>query len=213
MTPDTLRGNKPTETVAARVRRLLKSHGMMRAVELRREGVTPSTLSRLADAGEIVRLGRGLYQLADAEVDLQHDIATAAKRAPKGVICLESAIAFHGLTDHMPRRVWMAIGLKDWAPRLDRPPLHIMRMSARLLELEVEHHVVDNVPVKVFSPARSIIDAFRHERTVGRNLGIESLREALRQKAVTPAAISDLAIRLGAWTKLRPYLETLTSDA
>ena len=213
----TLRGNEPTatpaQTLADKAVSLLRDRGLMRSAELRAQGVTPATLSRMVAAGEVVRLGRGLYQLADASVDTQHDLAQAAKRVPKGVICLTSALAFHGLTDQLPRRVWIAIGLKDWGPTLDRPPLRLIRLSQNLLAQDVERHLIDGVEVKVFSPVRSVIDAFRQERTVGRNLAIESLREILRQRKATPAAVADAAMRLGAWTKLRPYLEALTSDA
>jgi predicted transcriptional regulator of viral defense system len=208
-----LRGNVPAATLAERTRRLLRTRGLMRARELRAEGVTPTTLSRMLEAGEVVRLGRGLYQLADADVDTQHELAQAAKRIPKGVICLTSAIAFHGLTDQLPRRVWIAIGPRDWAPTADRPPLRIVRMAKSLLDADVERHDIEGVEVKIFSAARSVVDAFRHERSVGRNLAIESLREALRQRAATPAEISNLAARHGAWSKVRPYLEALTADA
>ncbi|MDB5483037.1 MAG: hypothetical protein JWO83_4090, partial [Caulobacteraceae bacterium] len=71
----------------------------------------------------------------------------------------------------------------------------------------------EGVEVKLFSAARSVIDAFRHERLVGRNLAIESLREALRQRKTTPGALADTAMRVGAWNKVRPYLEALTADA
>jgi predicted transcriptional regulator of viral defense system len=212
-----LKGNVPSfehdQTLALKAERLLRERGLMRAAELRAAGVTPSTVSRMVEAGYIVRLARGLYQLANAAVDSQHELALAAKRAPKGVICLASALAFHGLTDQLPRRVWMAIGLKDWRPTPDHPPLRIIRLSQNLLTQDVEHHVIDGVEVKVFGAARSVVDAFRAERTVGRNLAIESLREALRQRKATPAHLADIAMRLGAWTKMRPYLEALTADA
>lgn len=185
----------------------------MRAAELRAKGVTPATLSRMVAAGEVVRLGRGLYQLADASVDTQHDLAQAAKRVPKGVVCLVSALAFHGLTDQLPRRVWLAIGQKDWRPNADYPPLRIVRLARGPLTQDVETHVIEGVTVKVFSAPRSVIDAFRQERAVGRNLGVESLREILRQRKATPAILADIALRLGVWTKVRPYLEALTADA
>jgi predicted transcriptional regulator of viral defense system len=203
----------PGQTLAAKAAALLQDRGLMRAVELRAQGVTPATLSRMVEAGDIVRLGRGLYQLADAATAGQHDLAMAAKRVPKGVVCLGSALAFHGLTDHMPPRVWMAIGLKDWRPGLDYPPLRVIRLSQSLLAKDVERHRIDGVEVKLFGAARSVIDAFRQERTVGRNLGIESLREALRQRKATPGELADTAMRLGAWPKVRPYLEALTVDA
>lgn len=209
-------GNVPSgsdQTVAAKVRRLLGERGLMRSTELRAQGVTPSTISRMVEAGDVVRLGRGLYQLSDASVDSRHELALAAKRVPKGVICLVSALAFHGLTDQLPRRVWMAIGSRDWRPTVDYPPLRIVRLSPDLLGQDVERHSIDGAEVKVFGAARSVIDAFRWERTVGRNLAIESLREALRQRKTTPAQLAETAARLGAWAKMRPYLEALTADA
>jgi predicted transcriptional regulator of viral defense system len=185
----------------------------MRSAELRKEGVTPSTISRMVEAGDVVRLGRGLYQLVDASVGSQHELALAAKRVPKGVICLVSALAFHGLTDQLPRRVWMAIGSRDWQPTVDYPALRIVRLSQDHLGQDVERHVIDGAEVKIFAAARSVADAFRWERTVGRNLAIESLREALRQRKATPAQLAETATRMGAWTKMRPYLEALTADA
>ena len=60
-----------------------------------------------------MRAARGLYQLPDAERNAQQSLAEAARMVPKGVICLASALVFHGLTDQMPPKIWIAIGRKD----------------------------------------------------------------------------------------------------
>lgn len=120
---------------------------MARRSELRDASVTVATVSRMQQTGEVVRLARGLYQLPDAPLDIHHSLAEAAKRIPKGVICLTSALAFHELTDQLPRRVWVAIGKKDWSPKKDRPTLRIARFTDALLAAGVEIHVVENVPV------------------------------------------------------------------
>ena len=91
----------------------LHERGIARLAEIRRAGITAATVSRLEREGFVTRLGRGLYQLADAAQEGNHSLAEAAKRVPKGVICLVSALAFHGITDQMPRRVWIAIGPKN----------------------------------------------------------------------------------------------------
>ncbi len=77
----------------------------MRLAELCGAGVTAATVSRMERAGEVIRLARGLYQLHDAPFDTNHSLAEAAKRLPKGVVCLVSALAFHGLTDQLPKKV------------------------------------------------------------------------------------------------------------
>jgi predicted transcriptional regulator of viral defense system len=194
-------------------RKLLAQRGMARLADLRAAGVTAATMTRMANDGEVVRLARGLYQLADAELDPQHSLAEAATRVPKGVICLTSALAFHGLTDQLPRKVWIAIGISDWAPETASPPLRIVRMTNALLSDGVETHTIESVRVKVFGIAKTIADCFRHRRSVGLSIALEGLQEALRQRKVTPAAMSRQAAKSGVATVIRPYLEALTANA
>jgi predicted transcriptional regulator of viral defense system len=194
-------------------RELLAERGMARLADLRAAGVTAATMTRMTNDGEVVRLSRGLYQLADAELDAQHSLAEAAMHVPKGIICLTSALAFHGLTDQLPRKVWIAIGVRDWAPEPSSPPLRIVRMTNALLGDGVETHTIESVRVKVFSIAKTIADCFRHRRSVGLSIALEGLQEALRQRKVTPAAMSRQAAKSGVATVVRPYLEALTANA
>ena len=194
-------------------RKLLAERGMARLTDLRAAGVTAATMTRMATDGEVVRLARGLYQLADAELHAQHSLAEAEARVPKGIICLTSALAFHGLTDQLPRKVWIAIGVRDWAPEPSSPPLRIVRMTNTLLGDGVETHTIESVRVKVFSIAKTIADCFRHRRSVGLSIALEGLQEALRQRKGTPAAMSRQAAKSGVATVMRPYLEALTANA
>ncbi|MBI1341182.1 transcriptional regulator [bacterium] len=194
-------------------RKLLAERGMARLADLRAAGVTAATMTRMANDGEVVRMARGLYQLPDAELDARHSLAEAAARLPKGVICLTSALAFHGLTDQLPRKVWIAIGVSDWAPKPSSPPLRIVRMTNALLGDGVEMHTIESVRVKVFGIAKTIADCFRHRRSVGLSIALEGLQEALRQRKVTPAAMSRQAAKSGVATVMRPYLEALTANA
>jgi predicted transcriptional regulator of viral defense system len=194
-------------------RKLLAERGMARLTDLRAAGVTAATMTRMANDGEVVRLARGLYQLADAELDAQHSLAEAAARLPKGVICLTSALAFHALTDQLPRKVWIAIGVSDWAPEPSSPPLRIVRMTGALLGDGVETHTIEGVKVKVFGVAKTVADCFRHRRSVGLAVALEGLQEALRQRKVTPGAMSRQAAKSGVATVMRPYLQALTANA
>lgn len=189
----------------------LREHGIARLAEIRRAGITAATVSRLEREGIVTKLGRGLYQLADAAPEGNHTFAEAAKRVPKGVICLVSALAFHGITDQMPRRVWIAIGSKDWKPQIDYPPLRIVRFADKFLRDGIETHDIEGVSVPIFGVAKTIADVFRHRRSVGIDVAIPALKEALRQRKATPSEISVCAMRTGVWNSLRPYLEALTA--
>lgn len=192
-------------------RELLAAHGIMRLAEFTRAGVTAATVSRMKRDGEVVRLARGLYQLPDADLDARHSLAEAAKRYPKGVVCLISALAFHEITDQIPKQVWLAIGRTDWTPRASDVSVRVLRFSDDHLARDVETHVVEGVPVKVFGVAKSVADCFRHRGKVGLDVALEGLREALRRQKATPAEIARAADAGGVGTVIRPYLAALTA--
>ena len=201
-----------TGTQRAQAINLLRTQGIVRLSEFKGAGITAATISRMVHAGDVIRLARGLYQLPDAPFDANHSLAEAAKRVPKGVVCLVSALAYHELTDQLPRAVWMAIGTKDWMPKEGRSAMRIVRFTDALLADDVITVQIENVRVKVFGVAKTVADCFRHRRTVGQTVALEGLQEALRQRKATPAEIARHAERGGVATVVRPYLEALTAN-
>jgi predicted transcriptional regulator of viral defense system len=193
-------------------RDLLVARGILRLAELKNAGVTAATMSRMERDGAVIRLARGLYQLPDAEIEANHSLAEAAKRLPKGVICLTSALAFHGLTDQLPKKVWMAIGRNDWTPKPGHMPIRVLRFSDELLVKGVETHVIEGVRVKVFGVAKTVADSFRHREKIGLSVALEGLQEALRQRKATPAEIARAAETGRVGAVIRPYLEALTAN-
>ncbi|MBE2242513.1 MAG: type IV toxin-antitoxin system AbiEi family antitoxin domain-containing protein [Burkholderiaceae bacterium] len=202
-----------TSTQRSQALALLKRRGMTRLAEFGEAGITATTVSRMEQAGEVVRLARGLYQLPDAALDPQQSLAEAARLVPKGVICLASALAFHGLTDQMPPKVWIAIGRKDWRPRVSYPPIRVARFSDELLRRGIERKKIAGTAVPVFGVAKTVADLFRYRRTVGDAIAIEGLRQALRRRKATPAEIAREAEASGVWATMEPYVMALTSDA
>ncbi|MCA6101095.1 type IV toxin-antitoxin system AbiEi family antitoxin domain-containing protein [Bradyrhizobium australafricanum] len=200
---------------------LLKKQGMLRLSEFKKAGITAATVSRMKEKGLVLQLSRGLYQLPDASFDTHHVLAEAAKLVPRGVICLTSALAFHGLTDTIPSLVWMAIGSKDRLPRTDTPPIQFVRFGEKVLTSGITEHKIEGVRVRVYNPAKTVVDLFRYRRSAGKryrkspglNLALEGLREALRQRQATPAEIARYANEAGTWKVVQPYLEAMTTNA
>lgn len=190
----------------------LRRHGMLRLGELAAAGITAATIARMESDGAVVRLARGLYQLPDAPVDTHHTLAQVSKLVPKGIICLGSALAFHELTDHVPARVWVAIGVNDWKPKIQAPAMRFARYPKAQLAQGVRVHVIDGVKVPVFGIAKTLADLFRYRRITGINLAVEGLREALRQRKAKPAEIAKAAAAGGVWKIIEPYLMALTAD-
>ncbi len=209
------------QTQQERALALLNRQGMARLSELATEGITAATLTRMREKGLILQLSRGLYQLPAAGGDINHALAEAAKLVPKGVVCLVSALAFHQLTDTIPRSVWMAIRPKDRRPAVTQPPLQIVRFREKMLHAGIEEHRIEGVTVRIYNVAKTVVDLFRYRQSAGRrykkspglNLALEGMREALRQRKATPAQIAEYASEAGIWKSLQPYLEAMTANA
>lgn len=76
-------------TLKDRALTIARERGIARARDFDAAGGPRAYLRRLQDQGLLVRTGRGLYQLADAEWSECHSFAEAVRVVPHGVICLD----------------------------------------------------------------------------------------------------------------------------
>lgn len=199
-------------TQQERLRTIIKAHSLVRAHELRAQGITAANISRAEANGLIIRVSRGLYQRAEIELDSNQSLAIVARQVPNAVICMISALAYHGLTDQMPRKVWIAIAHNAWASTLSYPPIQPVRFNPAFLRQGIEYHSIVGVRVPIYSIAKSLADVFRNPRLVDRSVALEALKAALAQKKATPSEIFEAARTGRALTAVKPYLEALTSN-
>lgn len=185
---------------------------MARAIELRAQGISGVTVARAVAQGDVLRIGRGLYQTPDMEIDAYVNFAEIAKRCPNGVICQVSALEFYGVTNQLPRKVWMAIGARDWACKIDYPPVRIVRFREPYFSGGVETRKISGVTVKIYSLAKSLVDAFRNPRLLHKAVAVESLRNALQERLVTPGNLISMAGQYGVRKIMQPYIEALNYD-
>ncbi|HEC16415.1 MAG TPA: transcriptional regulator [Sedimenticola sp.] len=174
-------------------------------------GIPRTCLSRLVAAGKLQRIGRGLYVLPDNDVTERHSLAEACKLVPKGVVCLLSALRFHELTTQNPSDIWLAIGEKAWRPRIQYPPLRIVRFSQATLGARTEEHRIEGVTVRVYSPAKTVADCFKYRNKIGLDVAIEALRECWRSRRCTMDDLWHYAGLCRVRNVMRPYLESLAA--
>jgi predicted transcriptional regulator of viral defense system len=205
-----MKQSEPTQR--QRLRAIMSATSLLRAYELRRAGIAGETINRAVLDGEIIRIARGLYQRADSDIDASQTLAEASKRVPKGVIAMLSALAFHGLTDQIPRKVWVAISSKDWAPVPSYPPIRIVELRDKYMSLGVEAHQISGIDVPIFSIPKTLADVFRNSKLIDRSVAVEGLKAALDQRKATPSEIAEAAREADSWRIMRPYLEALTSN-
>ena len=99
---------------AAEILRRIRELGVARPRDL--PDVSRSRLAALCESGHLQRIGRGLYVTSDSEATEHHEIALVGRLAPSAVVCLLSALRFHGLTTQVPREVWIAVANKGHPP-------------------------------------------------------------------------------------------------
>lgn len=196
-------------TNAKAVLQLAREMGLVRPRDLASQSIPRVTLTRLVRSGRLVRIGRGLYALPDREITEHQGLGETAKRVPQGVICLLSALPFHGLTTQEPFEVWLAIDRKARRPRQEHPPLRIVRFTARALIDGVEEHEIDGVKVRVTSPARTVADCFRYRSKIGLDVAIEALRDYRRTGGSTVDDLWAAAGVVRVRSVIRPYLEAI----
>ncbi|HEX2779686.1 MAG TPA: type IV toxin-antitoxin system AbiEi family antitoxin domain-containing protein, partial [Gemmatimonadaceae bacterium] len=188
---------------------VLRSQGLARTSELERGGVSRTQLARLVQRGEIERVGRGLYRLPGAGYDERQSLAEAARRVPAGVVCLLSALRFHGLTTQNPFEVWMAVPHKAWRPTFGYPPLRLVFLSPPMFEADVEKHRAGGTSIQVFSAPRTVVDCFKFRNKLGTDVAVQALREYHRKHPKRLAALERVAGFGRVDRVMRPYLESL----
>jgi len=196
-------------TQTQRVLELVGEMGVLRPRDLIPYGIPRTYLSRLCAVGKLRRIARGLYVLPDSKVTEHHSLVEACKRVPKGVVCLLSALQYHELTTQAPFEVWLAIGEKAWRPRVEFPPLRIVRFSQPTLEAGIKEYEIEGVAVLVYIPAKTVADCFKYRNKIGLDVAIEALRECLRSRHCTMDDLWRYAKICRVQNVMRPYLESL----
>ncbi len=180
---------------------LAKRYGLLRLRDLEPLGV-PRTALRLT----LKQVAPGIWAQGCHSFS---KTTIAAKCVPQGVVCLSSALYFHGLLPEEPPEVWLAIAEKARRPVREQPPLHIVRFSGAALVEGVELHEDRGVPIRVYSVAKTVADLFKYRNKLGYPVAIQALQTALLAGCCTLEEIRHFAAICRVTRSVAPYLEVL----
>ncbi len=194
--------SKPYPTLRKRLFRLRE------AVD---SGYHPEAVRRLAGQGQLVRVGRGLYAASTAVPTEHHTLAAVSARVPKGTVSLLTALRFHGLGTQNPREVWIAVDRRAGIPKIDFTPVRVVRTSGVALTTGIDEHNIEGVPVRITSPARTVVDCFKFRNKIGIDVAVEALRDYRRLRKGTADELWLQADRLRMTKVMRPYWDAMAS--
>ncbi len=186
-----------------------KHGGQLRMSEAIENGITRYMLYSLRDKGVIEQVSRGIYRLVELPPISNPDLVTVSLRFPNAVICLVSALAYHEITTQIPHVVSVAVPRDSRMPSLDHPPIQAHRFSNETYQSGIEEHLIDGVPVKVYSPEKSLVDCFKFRNKIGIDVVLEALKLYKTRKKFFLRKLLKYAKICRVENVMRPYLEAM----
>lgn len=187
-----------------------KTHGgVVRFSSLQKAGFHSDILYALEKDGKAEKVVRGIYKLAQHDIGSYPDLVIASMQAPKGIICLLSALSFHEATNEIPRFVDIAISPRAHANRIKYPPVKFYRFASMAWEAGVEEHEISGCKVRIYNLAKTVADCFKFRNKIGIDVAREALKIAVIEKHIKPKEIMHYAKICRVDSVIKPMLETI----
>ncbi len=199
-----------TGTRLQKAGKYVRSLGVFRARDIVAAGYSREYLRRLVGREQVRQLGRGLYASVGFDGDHNLSLVEAAKRVPRGVVCLISALQFHRIGTQSPHQVWLAVPRGTNFPIRGSLPFRFCKFSKVSYSFGVEEHSLPGGTIRVYSPAKTVADCFKYRHKYGLDVAVEALREGWREKRFTMNELTKAAAICRVGRVIQPYLEMLT---
>ena len=188
---------------------LVKEKGIVRSSEFVEQGIPRITISRLVAGHELQQIERGLYCLPQKEFSEKESLIVVASRVPQAIFCLLTALQIHELTTQLPRKVWIAMPIDSHSPKIDYPPIKMVKYTGKAYSEGVEIQQSDGIDYRVYNVAKTIADCFKHRNKIGIDIAIEALKDAYGKNKVTMDELWHYAKICRVANVMRPYLEAI----
>lgn len=196
-----------TPTLSERTLSLAQQQGTLRTSDLTAAGIPRVVLTRLSQSGQLEKIGRGLYRLPNASFSEHDGMTRVALKAPQAVFCLLSALQFHELTTQLPREQWIALPRGIQPPKIQYPPIKRIQYTDKAYSEGIETHVIDQIPIHIYSVAKTIADCFKFRNKIGIDVALEALKQARQETKVSTSELWHYAKVCRVTNVMRPYLE------
>ncbi len=185
--------------------------GTLRTSEALQLGIHPRDLYRMRDERIIESLGRGVFRLVSLPDFSEPDLVIVAKKIPKGVICLISALSYYNLTTQIPHAVDIALPKASRIPKIEYPPLRCFLYSNASYHEGIETISIDGCQVRIYSIEKTLADCLKFRQKIGMDVVLEAFKEYWRQGRTNLDKLYDFAKICRVVRILAPIMETIVS--
>ncbi|NOX98611.1 MAG: transcriptional regulator [Verrucomicrobia bacterium] len=198
------------DSILSKLRSVASQHEVLTIAHLLEAGISDQSLTRLVRDGHLTRVRRGIYHHVDSPVTEHHDLIQVIQSAPKAVIVLISALKFHNIGTQQAYQVWIQLPMKARSPKIDWPPIRIVRTRVEVLFTEgVVIHKLSRVDVAITSPERTVVDCFKQRNKLGIDVCNEALRDVIQKDRNSRREIHRLARLTRVSKVMQPYMEAM----
>lgn len=189
---------------------LAQERRVLRAADVRAVGCSPQLLIKLCQTGQLQRLGRGLYGLPGAEPSKHQDLLQVCARVPKAVVCLQSALRYHGIEVTAPEALFIALPSATPTPVSDNgQPLRVVRLGGAAYTEGLETVTIDGVQLRVYNLAKTVTDCFKFRNKIGPDIAVQALKQAWNAKRLDEQTLLHYASVNRVERVMQPYLDAL----
>ena len=185
--------------------------GVLTMSEAMALGIHRRELYTLRDRGDLEVISRGVYRLIEMPEPSLPDFIPIAKKIPKGVICLISALAFHEITTQIPHFVYVALPTTAHRPKISHPPIRCFWYSNKLLTTGIEEHTIDGCTVRVFGVEKTLVDCVKFRNKIGMDVVLEALKMYWRSRKINLDKLFELAKLFRVEKILKSIMEVIVS--
>lgn len=184
-----------------------KRDGYATTSEILDRGAHFAQLEQLLEEDKIERIKRGLYRLKDDSFTPIREFVDTCRAIPRAVICLYSALSYYELTTFAPTEMMIAIPQGYHAPKIKYPPLQVFHFSKKQYEAGIDIIKDNEGTYKIYSPEKSVCDAFRFRKKLGDDTAKEVLFNYLESKERNLRKLLDIAEVCRTYNIMKPYIE------
>ena len=146
-----------------------RANGIFRTADLKKLGFTAYEIRKMLEKHFIERIKHGYYSLSET-VENCSDAEIIARLFPEGVICMYTALFYHGYSDRTPLAWDIAIN-KDVSKsrfKIDYPYVQPYYMEAHLLLFGITNATYGDTDLKIFDKDRLICECVFFENKIDR---------------------------------------------
>ena len=127
-------------------------------------------LNELLKDGKIIRLKRGIYQWIDGvEID---DLEILFELIPEAILCVESALYYHGYSDRTPDcwNIAVSRGINKGKLNISYPLIKAYFVDQNLLTIGLIEGNINGIKARVYNKERTTCDILKYSNKLDKEL-------------------------------------------